>query len=182
MFELTIKIPAAIEFFIEQLIKTQNLKVGAELGVWKGRTFKHLVKTCDSLTLFGVDAYVTQPDNSGPETWQPGENGHDWNHDEYYEDLLAFTSQYKNRAFIIKSFTTIASTFFADESLDFVFIDADHSFDGVKNDILNWSPKIRKGGFIIGHDIDWEPVKKAVSFCLEDIMFGPDNVWFTVKK
>ncbi len=118
MYELRINIPNGREFFIEQICKSQNLKVGVELGVWKGRTFKHLITSCENLTLFGVDAYVAQPLNSGPETWQPGENGHEWDHQHYYEDMLQFSRNYRNRAFIIKDFSSNAAKFFANESLD----------------------------------------------------------------
>lgn len=44
---------------------------------------------------------------------------------------------------------------FADGSLDFVYIDANHSYAFVKEDILAWLPKIKKGGIIGGHDYDW---------------------------
>ena len=45
---------------------------------------------------------------------------------------------------------------FADESLDFVYIDANHSYEYVKSDIENWKKKIKKGGFIGGHDFSYK--------------------------
>ena len=39
-----------------------------------------------------------------------------------------------------------------DGTLDFVFIDADHSYEGAKQDIAAWYPKVKKGGWIGGHD------------------------------
>jgi hypothetical protein len=39
-----------------------------------------------------------------------------------------------------------------DESLDFVFIDANHTFDYVMQDIIEWSKKVRPGGMVSGHD------------------------------
>lgn len=41
---------------------------------------------------------------------------------------------------------------FADESLDFVYIDGDHAFDYVMLDLIAWYPKLRKGGIMAGHD------------------------------
>jgi predicted O-methyltransferase YrrM len=41
---------------------------------------------------------------------------------------------------------------FKDDSLDFVYLDADHRYPGLSNDLLTWYPKIRPGGFLCGHD------------------------------
>ena len=47
-------------------------------------------------------------------------------------------------------------------SLDFVFIDAEHTFEAVVSDIRAWLPKVKHGGCIAGHDLDWDGVKRAV--------------------
>ena len=36
--------------------------------------------------------------------------------------------------------------------MDFVFIDAGHSFDDAARDIIEWAKKVRKGGIVSGHD------------------------------
>lgn len=81
----------------------------------------------------------------------------------------------------IKMEITAASKFYEDNSLDMVFIDADHSYEAVKNDIATWLPKVKKdGGMLAGHDITHEPVQTAV---ME--MFGGfntiGNCWFVVR-
>lgn len=57
---------------------------------------------------------------------------------------------------------------YENESLDFVFIDGSHLYNDVKNDIKAWKKKIKKGGFIAGHDYDNTNVKKAVTELLGD--------------
>ena len=53
---------------------------------------------------------------------------------------------------------------YPDRSLDFVFIDASHEYEDVKQDILSWYPKIKKGGYIAGHDYTtFDGVQKAVN-------------------
>ncbi len=55
---------------------------------------------------------------------------------------------------------------FADESLDFVNIDGDHSFDAAIMDIVAYVPKVRKGGLILVHDyfsLNWQGVSQAVN-------------------
>ena len=47
---------------------------------------------------------------------------------------------------------------FEDESLDFIYIDANHAYDFVVEDINLWFPKLKKGGIFSGHDyldMDW---------------------------
>jgi len=51
-----------------------------------------------------------------------------------------------------------------DVKFDLVFIDADHSYESVKEDIEVWLPRVKKGGYLSGHDYGppWEGVIKAV--------------------
>lgn len=55
---------------------------------------------------------------------------------------------------------------FADESLDFVHIDGNHSFDNCMADLIVWVPKVKKGGLVLVHDyssINWNGVTQAVN-------------------
>jgi hypothetical protein len=50
-----------------------------------------------------------------------------------------------------------------DRKIDFLYVDADHSYEAVHDDIINWYPKLSKNGVICGHDWNWPSVKKAVT-------------------
>ena len=68
-----------------------------------------------------------------------------------------------------------------DGSLDFVFVDAGHSYDAVKADIAHWAPKVRPGGWFGGHDLhdDHPGVGKAVVEAFgPDIHLEPYAVWW----
>ena len=84
-----------------------------------------------------------------------------------------------------------ASRDFADGSLDFVFIDADHSCHAVKTDLRCWYPKLKSGGIIAGHDyVPGHPdsdagVVKAVNefFGCKELELGPaGRTWLHRKK
>tara|TARA_R110001583_G_scaffold88603_1_gene229615 strand:+ start:7135 stop:7959 length:825 start_codon:yes stop_codon:yes gene_type:complete len=74
---------------------------------------------------------------------------------------------------IIKSDSVKNSSRYKDESLDFVFVDGDHSYDGVNRDINAYWKKLRIGGVMAGHDYDcgWFDVKNSV-----DDFFGENNL------
>jgi len=55
-----------------------------------------------------------------------------------------------------------AASKYRDRSLDFVFLDADHAKTSVLKDLDAWWPKVKPGGILAGHDIDWESVQDAL--------------------
>ena len=64
------------------------------------------------------------------------------------------------RTQLIMDLSTEAAKQFKDKSVDFVYIDANHAYKYIKEDIEAWLPKIKKGGIIGGHDWDWtDPAK-----------------------
>ncbi|WP_353432454.1 class I SAM-dependent methyltransferase [Polynucleobacter sp. MWH-UH23A] len=70
--------------------------------------------------------------------------------------------RFDGRAKLMKQKSWDAANKFVDESLDLVYIDGDHTYDGVVKDLAAWFPKVRKGGVICGDDIGWPGVKQAV--------------------
>ena len=66
-----------------------------------------------------------------------------------------------------------ASQQFADNSLDFVFIDGSHLYEAVLADINAWLPKVKTGGIIAGHDIDGPEEFNGVRKAVEEV-FGQD--------
>jgi hypothetical protein len=53
---------------------------------------------------------------------------------------------------VIRSDTAAAAERFADGSVDFLYVDASHSYEGVVRDLIAWFPKVREGGLIAGDD------------------------------
>jgi len=64
---------------------------------------------------------------------------------------------------------------------DFCFIDADHKYESVRNDIRYWMQKIRVGGIISGHDIDYPDVRRAVVEIFPDALIVPGTrIWYKI--
>lgn len=167
------------EHFIAELVKKHGWTRGAELGLWYGRTIGYLLKACPDLHMIGVDLFAPQPDHPERDSQKSftAEFGHESNEKRVDEAV----APYSDRVCIYKMYTHEAADLLEDESLDFVFIDADHSEKGVERDIECWGPLVRKGGYIIGHDIDWPTVKRVVDRTFAEYETGPDNVWYVVK-
>ena len=68
---------------------------------------------------------------------------------------------------IIKGNSIDISKQYKNKSLDFVFIDGAHTYDAVCEDIKTWKKKIKKGGYIAGHDYDNRNVFNAVNDTLK---------------
>ena len=47
-----------------------------------------------------------------------------------------------------------AAAGFADESVDFIWIDGDHDEQAFRDDVQHWLPKLRQDGYLGGHDYD----------------------------
>lgn len=159
--------------FLIQLIHENGWTTGCELGLWDGRTYLRLLKNCPELTLWGVDRWEHTDDEM--------EHYKTWNHAAHEKTVRTGARQYGERARILRMTTTDAARTVPD-GLDFVFIDADHRTEAVRQDIHNWRPKLNSKGWLIGHDIDWESVRIAVSEELSGALaayfVGPDNTWF----
>ena len=68
-----------------------------------------------------------------------------------------FNSEGDRVKFILKP-SVESSKDFEDNSLDFVYIDANHSYQSVKDDLNAWYPKLKVGGVICGHDFIQEDI------------------------
>ena len=76
-----------------------------------------------------------------------------------YGECMNNIKGYEDRAIMIRANSKIASNFFEDNSLDFVYIDANHAYEFVKEDIELWYPKVKSGGYVMGHDyllMNWD--------------------------
>jgi GR25 family glycosyltransferase involved in LPS biosynthesis len=98
-----------------------------------------------------------------------------------YQNNIKPVAQYVNT--VVQS-SSIAVLKYENESLDFVFIDGSHDYDSVREDILNWLPKIKPGGMIAGDDYsnEWSGVMKAVDEQFQEIVMLDKTIWSYVKK
>ena len=165
---------------IKRRIEHIEKPIGAEIGVYQGLLSKRLLENIPDLLLFMIDPW-------SPNTYKHDERLHkkfDLQCKKNYELARGVMHKFKPRASIIKK-TSIeaADTIFPDNYFDFVFIDADHRYDFVKADIQAWLPKVKKGGWICGHDYPNAPgVIQAVDEIFPNAEIDSDFTWFVRVK
>lgn len=169
--------------WVETLVKKYGWKVGCELGVKEGRFTWHLLGECPELYMHAVDLWDTQ---LGNDTKVGGETYETWDN-KAYRDNFKKTMRYhcRDRVSIYEMMTSAAGEIIQDDSLDFVFIDADHSFEGVDADINTYMSKVKSDGAILGHDFSWPTVQKAIAKNFgrnPKIFLGANNCWGIWKK
>lgn len=126
-----------------QLFRELGFKVGVEVGVRNGNYSETLMKANPDLILWGVDPYEPHKgyrDHVRKETFQGFEK-------EAHDKL----DKYDSYTFI-RDYSHNAVHQFEDNSIDFVYIDGDHSFYNATQDIELWSAKVRTGGIVSGDD------------------------------
>jgi len=171
---------------ISELIKNKlHNNLGAEIGVWKGQTTEYLLKRFKGLKIHCIDPYKIYPHYAiyhslGEYSTQTGMN-------RLYGKVRSRLKKFGNRCIWSRKESIVAVKQVKENSLDFVFIDANYGYEYVKEDIRAWLPKVRIGGVIIGQNIDSNKdsplsVQRAVEH-----YFGKDyrvmsRRWYHIKK
>jgi len=126
---------------LAKLFGKMGFRVGAEIGVCKGKFSRVLCWNIPDLVLYCIDTWKSDPND-------PGDEG----------ELNEFNLAHARRilkpfdATFIRNTSVEALSAFEDGELDFVYIDANHTFDYAMRDIIEWSRKVRVGGIVSGHD------------------------------
>ena len=84
-----------------------------------------------------------------------------------YDVLATFranTSSFSGLMDIMIADSVTSAQWLADASFDLVFLDADHRYSAVKNDIAAWRTKVRPGGILCGHDCERRPTQETIDF------------------
>jgi hypothetical protein len=151
--ELANRKPNAAEIRAHEILSRlpEGDVTGAEIGVFTG-ALSRLLLDRPGIHLTMVDSWA------GDGKDYIGDSG-DWHsrlsqsqQDDYRKSAERVAAEFGDRAKVMPMSSNEAVHFVPDASLDFVFIDADHSYEGCKRDIEMWSRKVKPGGLLSGHD------------------------------
>jgi hypothetical protein len=124
---------------LARLLADGGFNVGVEVGTAEGYHAEMLLAANPRLMLWCVDCYQQYP---GYEEYADP--------DQCERDAMARLAPYYPA--FIREFSVDAAAQFDDNSLDFVYLDAAHDAASVAADLAAWTPKVRAGGIVFGHD------------------------------
>lgn len=166
---------------ILNLASANKWKSGAEVGVFRGQCLSKLLNS--GLRMIAVDLWADLPVDEREKSMEFGHtNYHRHPLAEYEAEVRKIASMFGDRCTILKKDTVEAAQIIPDGILDFVFIDACHETEAVKADIRAWLPKLREGGYMMGHDRSWPSVQKALDELCPGYETGADSVWYIAKE
>lgn len=163
------RIPGCSRIELPEFFKEMGYKVGAEVGVYKGGFTERFCQA--GMKMFAVDPWVSYYGDRDQERQNL-----------IYEEACERLAPYD--CTIIRKSSMEAARDFRREELDFVYLDGDHRFMQVAEDIVEWEKRVRRGGVVSGHDyftsLPWARKFRCQVGAIVDAYtkaFGIDNWW-----
>jgi hypothetical protein len=151
---------------ISNILNNMDAKVGVEIGVFKGEFSRNILDRWSG-TLYLIDPWRELSDD------EYLDSSNHKNHQDAFAKTMEAIKGVEHRAFMLRGLGEEMVNLFQDNSLDYVYIDGNHDYDHVKQDLELWWPKLKPGGLMAGHDyllVDWSIADKREN--------GKDiNVW-----
>jgi hypothetical protein len=147
------EIPDTTRLDLPEFFKEMGFKVGVEIGVYKGIFTKEF---CDAgIKMFGIDPWIAYKNYRNRKKFTTKNlTKYQKRQDLLYNYTLKHLKEYIDSGLceIIRKTSMDAVGNFEDESLDFVYIDGNHGFKFIAEDLVEWSKKVKRGGVVSGHD------------------------------
>jgi len=161
-----------VPHLVDTIQRHPDWKKGAEIGVAQGRTLLSVMRET-TVDIIAVDAFQYIEDSEKSGLYQ------DMDHNLNECCVNAIYEKFPDRIQLLKGASLEMSKQVEDGSLDFIFIDASHMYEEVKQDILHWAPKVKPSGWIMGHDYcdRWDGVRRAVDELLGKPLELPSSIW-----
>jgi hypothetical protein len=131
----------------EHLVAGFGARSVLELGVWRGAFAAAMLRDCP-----GIETYWMLDPWRSLEGWNKPWNVSDAEFEGVHAAAVAETEFAADRRRLLRGTTAEVIGQIADGSLDFAYVDGDHTLRGITVDLLNVWPKLRDGGWLMGDD------------------------------
>jgi hypothetical protein len=155
----------------ESVLRVINVKTMLEVGVWKGEYAQQILAQCEFIQrYYMIDPWANLPDwnkpfNVTPEVFE-----------EVYEEAMTKTEFAAAKRVVLRGRTKEVIATIPDNSLDFAYIDGDHTLRGITVDLIKVLPKVNEGGLIGGDDFIESASQHGMQY--EPTLVCPFSIYF----
>jgi hypothetical protein len=154
-----------------KVITATNVRTMVEVGVWKGDFAKEVLEWDKNIEkYYMIDPWATLPD------WNKPWNVNDRVFDEVYAEAMQKIAFASEKVYVLRGRTKDVIDEIPDESLDFAYIDGDHTLRGITIDLIKLYPKMKENGLIAGDDFTPNPWQHDIRF--EPTLVCPFSIYF----
>jgi len=147
-------------YILEQLNKNS---IFVEVGVWKGDFSREIWNISNPKLLVLVDSWTYDEKVRG---CAPQVNGEEPLNQNFFDQAKQDTyNKFKNdkNVRILDMNSSSASSKYEDYYFDYIYLDAEHTYKAVINDLNIWYPKLKKNGVLFGDDYYWREKDDTLS-------------------
>jgi hypothetical protein len=156
----------------KEILRAANIQTMLEVGVWKGEYAQQILEQCEFIKqYYMIDPWANLPD------WNKPFNVSSKVFKEVYEEAMKRTEFASSKRIVLQGTTKEVIDNVPDNSLDFVYIDGDHTLRGITIDLNKVLPKVKEGGLIGGDDFTTTPWQHGIRY--EPTLVCPFAVYFS---
>lgn len=154
------------------LIYQVKPEVCVEIGVFGGASIyptASALKYVNRGQVYAIDPWINSNCLDG---YAPDDPNYQWwssiNLEQIYLGFLNMLTQFqlKPQCVVLRMTASMALNMFADESIDILHIDGNHTEEVALSDAMSYLPKVKKGGYIWFDDVNWPTTRTAIEFLL----------------
>lgn len=165
------------QVMLYKLARKSRATIGVEIGSFLGASSNMIAAglRSDTARLYCIDTWHNDAMTEGArDTW---------------DNFSLNTRRYASKIIPVRGFSTEVVDIVARAchgEVGFLFIDGDHSYEGVYADWQNYRPLLKKGGYVAFHDYGWAEgvqrvVKEEVMSCVDEWGHLPNLFWGRMK-
>jgi hypothetical protein len=157
--------------FWSEFVRAAEVRSVAEVGVYRGAYAQHILDECSSVERY----YMVDPWRH-LEDWNKPANQSDQIFEDFYNEAMDRTEAHAGKRVVLRGRLQDVVDDIPDQSVDFAYIDGDHTLRGITIDLTRMMAKIAPGGWLAGDDFCPSIFQHAEDF--EPTMVFPYAVYF----